>query len=242
MKGSTHLVVSTGISLSISALLDVTLTPAAAAAAIVGSLLPDLDEPNGLLANRTFPKPAIRTLQVLLLTAAGLAVWLTRTQYPWNWGAGAVIALSAFASTRWLRQLLMLIVGGALTIGGTVYDTRRTAAGITLVICALVPHRGFTHTLYAAGLWCAALYWMAPQSPAVPIAGGLSYLLHLLADALSKRGIQPLPPLPWKLRIPLMRSGKLSAAVVETSAIGVTFILAWIVFAQMGGWKQWITP
>ncbi|WP_164779674.1 metal-dependent hydrolase [Paenibacillus kobensis] len=240
MKGSTHLVVSTGISLSISALLDVSLTPAAAAAAVIGSLLPDLDEPNGMLANRTFPKPAIRALQIALLLAAGAAVWLTRAQYPLNWAAGAVIGLTAIASTRWLRQLLMLIVGGALTIGGTVYDARLTAAGLTLVICALVPHRGFTHTLYATAFWSAALYWMAPQSPAVPIAGGLSYLLHLLADALSQRGIQPLPPLPWKLRIPLMRSGKSSAAVVETAAIGVTFIFAWIVFFQMGGWRLWM--
>lgn len=239
LKGSTHLVVSTGISLSLTALLDVSLTPAAAGAAIVASLLPDLDEPNGLLANRTFPKPAIRALQIALLLAAIAVVWLTRGQSPWNWAAGAAIGLAAFASTRWLRQLLMLITGGALAIGGALYDARLAAAGLTLVICALVPHRGFTHTFYAAGLWSAALYWIAPQWPGVPIAGGLSYLLHLLADALSQRGIQPLPPLPAKLRVPLMRSGKFSAAVVETAAIGATFILAWIVFVQMGGWRLW---
>ncbi|EFM10904.1 membrane-bound metal-dependent hydrolase [Paenibacillus curdlanolyticus YK9] len=239
MKGSSHLVISTGVSLAVTALLHTSLTPAAAAAAVVGSLLPDLDEPNGLLANRTFPKPAIRALQIVLLLAAAAAVWFTRTQYPWNWGAGAVISLSAFASTRWLRQLLMLITGGALTIGGVLYDPRFAAAGLTLVVCALVPHRGFTHTLYATGLWTFALYWMAKDNPGVWLAGGLSYLLHLLADALSKRGVQLLPPLPWKLCIPLMRSGKSSAAVVETAAIGLTFILLWIVFVQMGQWRLW---
>ncbi|GMK41634.1 hypothetical protein PCCS19_46910 [Paenibacillus sp. CCS19] len=240
MKGSSHLVVSTGISLALTALIQPTLTPMAAAAAVIGSLLPDLDEPNGLLANRTFPKAAIRTLQVVLLLAAGAVVWLTSAQYPLNLAAGAVIGLSAFASIRWLRTMLMLIVGGALTVGGVIYDTRLSAAGLTLVVSSLVPHRGFTHTLYATGLWTAALYWMAPDELSVPIAGGLSYLLHLLADALSQRGIQPLPPIPWKLRVPLMRSGKFSAAVVETAAIGFTFILVWIVFVQMGYWRLWI--
>jgi inner membrane protein len=81
---------------------------------------------------------------------------------------------------------------------------------------------------------------MSPDELSVPIAGGLSYLLHLLADALSQRGIQPLPPIPWKLRVPLMRSGKFSASVVETTAIGFTFILVWIVFIQMGNWRAWV--
>ncbi|AJY74452.1 metal-dependent hydrolase [Paenibacillus beijingensis] len=258
MKGSSHLITGTGVSLACAALLHTPLTPAAAAAAVIGSLLPDIDEPGALLLSRSLPKPALRLLKAVLLIAAAAVCWLARPYAPWNWAGCALLALSVFATDRKLRQALMLLIAAALITAGLIGipwfvlqggfpqymllpgEPLAAVIGGVLGLCALLPHRGFTHTLYATAIWTGLLYWIAPAEPAVWQAGGIAYLLHLLTDALTQRGIRPLPPLEWKLCIPLMRTGKFSAAVFETLFIGMTFVLVWIVFVQMGGWRLWI--
>lgn len=240
MRGSAHLIVGTGVSLALVALLRTPIMPAAAAVAAVSSLLPDIDEPNALLVNRALPKPVIRALQLALLLTAAAVAWLAASYAPWNWAAGGALALTAFSSSRKLRHLLMLIIGAGLLVGGWYGGLPWLAlAGGLLVGCVFLPHRGFTHTFYAAALWTGILYGIAPEHPAVWQAGGLAYALHLLADALTRRGIQPLPPLPFKLCIPLMRTGKTSGAFIETLCIGATFIFAYIVFVELEGWRLW---
>lgn len=260
MKGSSHLIIGTGVSLACAALLHTPLTPTAAAAAIVGSLLPDIDEPNALLLSRSLPKPLLRLLKAALLIASAAVIWFALPYAPWNWAAGALVALPVFATDRKLRQALMLLIAALLIAAGLIGvpwfelqggfprfkllpgEPVAAVAGGGLGLCALLPHRGFTHTLYATAIWTALLYWTAPTEPAVWQAGGMAYLLHLLADALTQRGIRPLPPLEWKLCIPLIRTGKFSAAVFETLFVGMTFVLLWIVFVQMGGWSLWTWP
>ncbi|MNW65327.1 hypothetical protein D3C74_437020 [compost metagenome] len=58
------------------------------------------------------------------------------------------------------------------------------------------------------------------------IAGGMSYALHLLADSMTQRGITPLPPLPFKLRLKLMSTGTKKGNKVEHLCMVLTLALA----------------
>ncbi|MNN89984.1 hypothetical protein D3C81_2078710 [compost metagenome] len=58
----------------------------------------------------------------------------------------------------------------------------------------------------------------------------MSYALHLLADSLTQRGITPLPPLPFKLRLKLMSTGTKKGSAVEKFCIVLTLVLVTYVF------------
>ena len=71
------------------------------------------------------------------------------------------------------------------------------------------------------------------QGPEIWVAGGTAYAMHLLADSLTNRGIRPLPPLKWRIRVNLMSTGTKRGAVVENVCIVLTLILAWIAFSPL---------
>ncbi|MNG25468.1 inner membrane protein [compost metagenome] len=102
-----------------------------------------------------------------------------------------------------------------------------------LVVSSVVPHRGLTHTLYAVAGWGALLYFASlgmNDGGSLWIAGGMSYALHLLADSLTQRGITPLPPLPFKLRLKLMSTGTKKGSKVEKVCVVLTLLLVAYVF------------
>ncbi|MNW11215.1 hypothetical protein D3C71_2086110 [compost metagenome] len=76
--------------------------------------------------------------------------------------------------------------------------------------------------------WGALLYFASLEmndGGSLWIAGGLSYALHLLADSLTQRGITPLPPIPFKLRLKLMSTGTKKGNAVEKLCIVFTLVL-----------------
>ena len=70
MMGRSHLIIGTGVSLSVLQLLGMQVTAPAVTVALIGSLLPDIDEPNSLLVSKALPSSLIRLLQTILLPAA----------------------------------------------------------------------------------------------------------------------------------------------------------------------------
>lgn len=229
--GRSHLIISTGVTLSVLGMADQKITLPVAAVTAISALLPDIDEPNSLLVSRAIPK---RFLQLFQLALVGLGItlyFLGQAFAPWNIILPVLVGLVSFMPTRSLRNVVMILIGVGLIVFGRSFVPWNYVAGSLLIICALLPHRGLTHTLFGLLGWMAILFFSTHQyDQMLWIAGGLSYLLHLLADSVTNRGIRPLPPLDWRLKINLMSTGTWKGSIVENGFIGLTLILVWFVF------------
>lgn len=228
MMGKSHFIISTGVTLSVMDLLGHEITIPAIAVAAVSSLLPDIDEPNSLLVRKALPEFLLRILQVALIGAAVYLYFGGVAAAPWNIVLALLVGSVSFLPGRRLRHLVMLLIAIALFAFAETYEPWNYIAAGVLVLATVVPHRGLTHTVYAVAGWCALLYFAsisAAGSGSLWIAGGLSYALHLLADALTQRGITPLPPLPFKLRLKLMSTGTKKGGAVENLCILLTTVL-----------------
>ena len=233
MMGKSHLVISTGVTLSAMSLLGLQITIPAVAVAVVSSLLPDIDEPNSMLVRKAVPEFLLRILQVSLIGAAIYLYFAGIAEPPWNIALSLLVGSVSFLPSRRLRHLVMLLIALALFAFADDYDPWNYIAACVLVVASVVPHRGITHTLYAVAGWGALLYFVSPgmeDGGSLWIAGSLSYGLHLLADSLTRRGITPLPPLPLKLRLKLMSTGTKKGDSVEKVCVMLTLALAVYVF------------
>ncbi|WP_340021828.1 metal-dependent hydrolase [Paenibacillus sp. FSL K6-1096] len=233
MMGKSHLVISTGVTLSAMSLLGLQITIPAVAVAVVSSLLPDIDEPNSMLVRKAVPEFLLRILQVSLIGAAIYLYFAGIAEPPWNIALALLVGSVSFLPSRRLRHLVMLLIALALFAFADAYDPWNYIAACVLVVASVVPHRGITHTLYAVAGWGALLYFVSPgmeDGGSLWIAGSLSYGLHLLADSLTQRGITPLPPIPLKLRLKLMSTGTKKGSAVEKVCVMLTLALAVYVF------------
>jgi len=112
---------------------------------------------------------------------------------------------------------LALIVGGVVLLGGSTpdYDTKTR----------LVKHRGFTHTVWFAGLFgigtAVAAYYVphvfgfagfyaltTPEIALVGLAGSFGVMTHLAGDVITPMGIRPFDPISPRGVIPLTVSEK----------------------------------
>lgn len=233
MMGKSHLIISTGITLSAMSLLGYDITIPAVAVAGLSSLLPDIDEPNSLLVRKAVPEFLLRILQVALIGTAIYLYFAGVAAPPWNIALALLVGSVSFLPGRRLRHLVMLLLALALFAFADAYDPWNYIAACVLVVSSVVPHRGLTHTLYGVAGWSTLLYFASlgmDDGGSLWIAGGMSYALHLLADALTQRGITPLPPLPFKLRLKLMSTGTKKGSAVEKVCIVLTLALALYVF------------
>ncbi|MFE4710813.1 MULTISPECIES: metal-dependent hydrolase [Paenibacillus] len=228
MMGKSHLIISTGVTLSVMNLLGYEITIPAIAVAAVSSLMPDIDEPNSLLVRKAIPEFVLRILQVALIGAAIYLYFAGLAQPPWNIALALLVGSVSFLPGRRLRHLVMILIAVGLVAFADAYDPWNYIAACILIVSSVVPHRGLTHTLYGVAGWGALLYFASlgmNDGGSLWIAGGLSYALHLLADSVTQRGITPLPPLPFKLRLRLMSTGTKKGSAVENVCILLTLVL-----------------
>ncbi|ASA19595.1 metal-dependent hydrolase [Paenibacillus donghaensis] len=233
MMGKSHIIISTGVSLSVMSLLDYDITLPAIAVAVVSSLLPDIDEPNSLLVRKAIPEFMLRLLQVALIGAGIYLFFADIAETPWNMVLALLVGSVSFLPGRRLRHLVMLLIAVGVFAFADAYEPWNYIAACVLVVVSVVPHRGLTHTLYAVAGWGALLYFASQgmdDGGSLWLAGGLSYAMHLLADSLTQRGITPLPPIPLKLRFKLMSTGTKKGKKVESICIVITLVLALYAF------------
>ncbi|MFC3748456.1 metal-dependent hydrolase [Paenibacillus sp. GCM10012306] len=232
MMGKSHLIISTGVTLSVMNLLGYEITIPAIAVAAVSSLMPDIDEPNSLLVRKAIPEFVLRILQVALLGGAIYLYFAGLVQPPWNIALALLVGSVSFLPGRRLRHLVMLLIALGLIAFADAYAPWNYIAACVLIVASIVPHRGLTHTLYGVAGWGALLYFASrglDDGGSLWIAGCMSYALHLLADSLTQRGITPLPPIPFKLRLRLMSTGTKKGSAVENLCIVLT--LALVIYA-----------
>lgn len=233
MMGRAHLVISTGVTLSVMGLTGIPITLPAAAVAVVSSLLPDIDEPNSILVRTAIPTGLLRVLQLTLVAVSIFLYFYGQDYAPWNLALAGLIAVVSFLPGRTLRHIVMFMIGLGLLQFGQAFSPWNTIAGCVLMISTLVSHRGLTHSLYAVAGWTLLLYYGTGgtvEGESLWIAGGLSYALHLAADMLTNRGIRPLPPLKFRVKFKLMSTGSKWGNTVENICIVLTLILLWYVF------------
>lgn len=82
MMGRAHLIISTGVTLSVMGMSGVPVTLPAAAVALVSALLPDIDEPNSLLVRKAIPSGLLRILQLAMIGAAIFVVFYGKEYAP----------------------------------------------------------------------------------------------------------------------------------------------------------------
>ncbi|MFX3637341.1 MAG: metal-dependent hydrolase [Candidatus Pristimantibacillus sp.] len=233
MMGRTHLVISTGVTLSILSMVNQTITLPVLAVAAVSSLLPDIDEPNSLLVSKAIPKGLIRMFQILLIGLSLYVLFYGGTFAPWNSVLAFLVGFVSFMPTRTMRNVVMVLIGVALIAFGDTFTPWNYIIGSAVIVCALVPHRGLTHTIYGVIGWTTLLYFTTHSyGNVIWWAGGISYSLHLFADALTNHGIRPLPPCNFRLKLNLMSTGTWKGSIVENVCIGLTCVLIWFTFFQ----------
>ncbi|MGG1878184.1 metal-dependent hydrolase [Paenibacillus cisolokensis] len=233
MMGRAHLIIGTGVTVSIMGLAGVPVTLPAVGVALVSSLLPDIDEPNSLLVRRAIPTELLRILQLSLIGAALIVGYYGSEYTPWNLVLSALIGMVSFLPGRTLRHVVMFLIGLGLLFLGQRLSPWNTIAGSVLIAASLVTHRGLTHTLYATVGWTALLYFASQGregAESLWIAGGISYFIHLLSDALTNHGIRPLPPFKFKIKLKMMSTGSKWGKNVENVFILLTLLLVWYVF------------
>src|SRR6478609_2439695 len=131
MMGRSHLIIGTGVSLSVLQFTGLPVTAPAVTVALIGSLLPDIDEPNSLLVSRALPNSLIRLLQTILLPTAVFVYFYVHAK-PWN---------------------LLLAIGLGLVFYGHAFAPWNLITGSLLMLCTTLTHRGLTHTLYGTAIW-----------------------------------------------------------------------------------------
>lgn len=110
MMGKSHLVISTGVTLSAMSLLGHAITLPAVAVAVVSSLLPDIDEPNSMLVRKAVPEFLLRILQVALIGAGIYLYFAGIAEPPWNIALALLVGSVSFLPSRRLRHLVMLLI------------------------------------------------------------------------------------------------------------------------------------
>lgn len=85
---------------------------------------------------------------------------------------------------------------------------------VSTVVSIIFGHRGFTHSLLAAGIFYYLVMYIAPE---YAIYAGVGYLSHLVLDTLNPMGVPWLWPIPLRFRIPLVRTG----SVLDYAVMGL---------------------
>lgn len=168
-----------------------------------------------------------------MMGAAIFIVFSGKEYAPWNIALAGLIGIVSYLPSRTLRHIVMFLIGLGLISFGHSFSPWNTIAGSVLIAGSLVTHRGLTHTVYAAAGWTGLLYFASKGKAggeSLWFAGGLSYSIHLLADALTNRGIRPLPPFKWRMKLKFMSTGSKWGRVVENVCIVLTLVLVWYVF------------
>lgn len=226
MMGRSHLVISTGLTLSALSILNHSITIPVILVTGISALLPDIDEPNSLIVSKTLPKGLIRLLQLVLIAIGGVVFFSDEIVWPWNMVTAIAIVLFSFLPLRTFRSIFMVAIGTTLIVLGHAVDPWNYLLGGLLMICVFLPHRGLTHSIYGLGVWTGILYFSTHGNDNVIwISGSISYALHLLADSLTNSGIRLLPPFKFRLKWNLMSTGSQWGGIVEGACIGITVIV-----------------
>jgi inner membrane protein len=215
VKGQTHLAIGIGIGAIASVNQPLEHIPFVLATAGVASLAADLDG-NNLLNKRitktvrTFKRIGWTLAIAIMVLALGsffiresaLPNWLTMKNKLQLLAVGAVLLGLSLRSQETLKNILMSIIGLFLLY----YAATNEIWWLFMFAFFLggvgwFPHRGVTHTIWALAYWIGMSYLLEQGTgiTGILLVSSLSYLSHIIADMLTKRGVKFLHPLTSKV-------------------------------------------
>lgn len=220
MRGITHLTL--GLLTAVGAvalrpdLTGYSLTGVAVAG--LSALAPDLDAPGSRLGRDLSFDPKYFRYGLLVVGALlGMWAWyrldLTHTARQQALLAGIALGVlgAALASENVSRRVMLAFTGVLIVgVGGWLRLSWLAMLGGFVGIAPWLPHRSWTHTVWATLLWgylCQAAAY-ALHDPGIFWLGTLGYLSHLVADSLTKAGVKWFfPVLGRSFGLPLLRTG-----------------------------------
>jgi inner membrane protein len=136
--------------------------------------------------------------------------------------ASAALLVSLIIAERYGLGI-PFILAGVLFSALPDLDTPKSAVGrrirpVSTTIKLLIGHRTFIHSVWP---WALLFLLIYPFSIDVALGIGVGYLTHLLLDALTRSGVQPFYPFPYKVRGPLKTGG-----IVENACAVAMIIIA----------------
>ncbi|WP_027416056.1 metal-dependent hydrolase [Aneurinibacillus terranovensis] len=122
-----------------------------------------------------------------------------------------VMVLGTIFQAEKMRTIFLSAGGGAFAFFGfTLSMWWLVALGIFFAITPWLPHRGATHTIWAAALWGYICYGMEGyfHTPGLLWMGVAGYLSHLIADSITVERVKWFSPLSHRsLGLPIIRVG-----------------------------------
>jgi hypothetical protein len=179
-------------------------------ASMVGALVPDLDQPDALMARKI---EVFFGLPVLVITAV-LIVLLHHATSLTAWGLAILLTVLFGAAKNTTRIMgLGVLAAGLLYLGWHKQIPLEAAVllAVWMIGAALSKHRTFTHSLIGVGLFAAGINMCVHLLNTLHIgmvAPGfiLGYVLHLAADAIAG-GVPLLWPWGRRLGLRLVQTG-----------------------------------
>ncbi|MCI0184757.1 metal-dependent hydrolase [Sulfoacidibacillus ferrooxidans] len=211
----------------ISAMRTVNLVPEAlvVVGAVLGSLVPDLDESHSLLARKAEMVGRIAFLLIALYVLFVGHVPLT----PFSLVGYALLAFTLFSRANLMRKIALGAVG-LFAIYGVVTHVMPWVAGLAFFAwsmgAAFTSHRTFTHSVLGIGLFSLGMMMSLHGLWAVCAEAAMAgYALHLIADGIAG-GVPLLWPLPARQGIRLVKTGSAADHAIGLVAVAGFLLLA----------------
>lgn len=244
MRGSAHLAIGLITGLAVASLVpQIPFSVAGIALAGFSSLAPDLDHPDSKLSHRLgFVHGYVRW--AFGAAALGLGAYAYFQLRPGPDQRLTYIAALAFALVGVAlqggsaRKLALLFTGLATVLAGLYAQfVWLSLLGAFISLAPFTGHRTWTHTIWATLFWTYIGY-LANRSlgwRGIAHYAGAGYASHLLADTLTKAGVQWLRPISICFRIPLLSTGSKAGNMMEAAiCVGYGLLVLGLAIGRIG--------
>lgn len=235
MRGRSHLIIGTLSAVELSLILGVSITPLSLVFSALFSILPDVDEPNSKAMDYIISKKFTEKLYNTLVVLSALIVFYIYTRTGNSLFLGilssilVVNLLKKKISCIFFRSIFVSISLMLLSTTLYLYKIDLSIVIFTFIISIfpLLKHRGWTHSLTMVLVFYLLLGFMDKVfGTNFSLFCVFSYLIHLLGDIITKRGIPLLYPfIKRNFSIGTLKVGSLFCNLIEYFFIFILFIL-----------------
>ena len=244
MRGSAHLAIGLITGVAIAGLVPgIPFSLPGIALAGFSALAPDLDHPESRLSKRLgFTQGYVRwAFAGVALALAAYAYFQLRPGPDQRLTYIAALAfglLGVSLQGGHARKLALLFTGMATVLAGLYAKFLwLSLLGGFISLAPYTSHRTWTHTIWATLLWTYIGY-LANRSlgwRGIAHYAGAGYASHLVADSLTKAGVQWLRPIGICFRIPLLSTGSKAGNMMEAAiCVGYGLLVLGLAIGRIG--------
>lgn len=193
--------------------------------AAIGSLLPDLDQQNSLAARKV---EGVAHIAMAVFLVLGIFM-LNLVAFPMAWIAAALLWLGLTLRANTARKVMLVALAAGvmvLAFTGRVPFTGACLAAVWSLGAAFTKHRTFTHSVIGIFLFVVTVHALTHHVAGGAMGWGLGigYVMHVVADAITKDGIALFWPLCRRFGLSLVKTGGRVDHVIGAGAV-ILFIV-----------------